>query len=136
MLGDSRQGVIDPSDVADVAAEVLASTGREHTGQTYTLTGPELLSAPEQAAVLSTALGRPIKLIDTLPAVAGEQMLANGMDPGAVDQIVTGSAWARAGHNAVVTEDVAEILDRAPTPFHTWVARNVTAFDVPAHDGA
>jgi uncharacterized protein YbjT (DUF2867 family) len=128
LLGDGRQGVVDPSDVAAVAAAVLASSAGAHEERIYTLTGPELLSVPDQAVILAKALGRPVDLVDTPPAVAREQMLAGGMDPGAVDQIVTGSAWARAGHNAVVTEDVASILGRPPTPFAVWVERNLAAF--------
>lgn len=131
MLGEGRQAVIDPADVAAVAAEVLTAPAGAHRGRTYTLTGPELLSAPEQAAILARTLGRPVRLVDTLPQVAGEQMLAGGMDPAAVEQIVTGSAWARAGHNAVVTEDVASILGRPATSFDAWVKRNRAAFEDP-----
>jgi uncharacterized protein YbjT (DUF2867 family) len=135
LTGDGRQGVVDPADVAAVATEVIAAPAGTNSGRTYTLTGPDLLSAPEQAAIVATALGRPVKLVDTLPALAGEQMLASEMDPAAVDQIVTGSAWARAGRNAVVTDDVAEILGRPPTPFHRWVEHNRAAFDpAPAAD--
>jgi uncharacterized protein YbjT (DUF2867 family) len=93
------------------------------------LTGPELLSVPAQAVILANTLGRPVELVDTSLAVAREQMLAGGMDSGAVDQIITGSAWARAGHNAVVTQDVASILDRPPTSFGVWAKRNRAAFD-------
>lgn len=128
LLGEGRHGVVDPSDVAAVAAEVLVSSGPAHADQIYTLTGPELLSAPDQAAILSGTLGRPVELIDTPPAVAGEQMLAGGMEPGAVDEIVIGSSWTRAGHNAVVTDHVAQILGRPPTPFHVWAEQNVAAF--------
>ena len=128
LLGDGRQGIVDPDDVAAVAALVLASPGPDHTGRVYTLTGPELLSVPDQAAILAAALGRPVELIDTLPAVAGERMRADGMDPAAVEQIVTGSSWARAGHNAILTDDVAAVVGRPPTPFATWVDRNLARF--------
>jgi uncharacterized protein YbjT (DUF2867 family) len=128
LLGDARQGIVDPADVAAVAAEVLASPGPGHTGRVHTLTGPELLSVPDQAAILSEALGRPVELVDTPPAVAGERMRAEGMDPAAVEQIVTGSSWARAGHNAILTDGVAAVLGRPPTPFAMWVERNLGAF--------
>jgi uncharacterized protein YbjT (DUF2867 family) len=128
MLGDSRQGVIDPADVAAVAAELLTSAGGAHSSRTYDLTGPELLSTPDQAAMLGAALGRPVELVDTPPAVLGAQMLADGMDPNAVDEMVTGLSWAGAGHNAVVTEDVTQILRRSPTPFDRWIQQNLSAF--------
>ena len=128
LLGDGRQGIVDPDDVAAVAAEVLASPGPDHRGRVHTLTGPELLSVPDQASVLAEALGRPVELVDTPPAVAGERMLAEGIDPAAVEQIVTGSSWARAGHNAILTDDVAAVLGRPATPFALWVQRNLGAF--------
>jgi uncharacterized protein YbjT (DUF2867 family) len=131
LLGDARQGVVDPDDVAAVAAEVLASPGPDLAGRSLTLTGPELLSVPDQAAILAEALGSPVELVDTPPAVAGERMRADGMDPAAVAQIVTGTSWARAGHNAVLTDDVAAVLGRAPTPFSMWVERNLRAFGAP-----
>jgi uncharacterized protein YbjT (DUF2867 family) len=128
LLGDGRQGIVDPDDVAAVAAEVLASPGPDQTGRVHTLTGPELLSVPDQAAILAEALGRPVELVDTPPAVAGERMRADGMDPAVVEQIVTGSSWARAGHNAILTDDVAAVLGRPPTSFAMWVERNLGAF--------
>jgi hypothetical protein len=67
-------------------------------------------------------------LVDTPPAVAGERMRADGMDPAVVEQIVTGSSWARAGHNAILTDDVAAVLGRPPTSFAMWVERNLGAF--------
>jgi hypothetical protein len=62
-------------------------------------------------------LGFPVATVDVPLAAARAQMNASGMDKSVVDTIITGSAWARAGHNAVVTGDVARILGRPPTRF-------------------
>ena len=35
LLGDGRQGIVDPADVAAVAAEVLAAPGPDHTGRVH-----------------------------------------------------------------------------------------------------
>jgi uncharacterized protein YbjT (DUF2867 family) len=56
LTGNGAQGVIDPCDIAEVA--VAALTTPDHAGRTYTLTGPELLSAPDQVEVLRKVLGR------------------------------------------------------------------------------
>ncbi|GHH49084.1 NAD(P)H-binding protein [Lentzea cavernae] len=117
--GTAAQGVVDPGDVAAVAAEVLTSPG--HAGRTYTLTGPELLSVPEQAAIMESVLGTPVPTADVPLDAAREQMLRSGAPPAAVDAAVTGMAWARAGHNAVVTGDVPRLLGRPATDFATWV---------------
>ncbi|HUQ58735.1 NAD(P)H-binding protein [Lentzea sp.] len=124
--GTATQGVVDPRDVAAVAAEVLTTRG--HAGRTYTLTGPDLLSLPDQAAVLESVLERPVTTVDVPLDVVREQMLRHGTPEAAVDAAVTGMAWARAGHNAVLTEDVPRILGRPATTFATWVRDHRDAF--------
>ncbi|BEL03442.1 NAD(P)H-binding protein [Actinoplanes sichuanensis] len=124
LTGDGRQGVIDPRDIAAVA--VAALTGPAHAGRTYTLTGPELLSVPDQARQLGEILGRPVATVDLPPAEAAAHLLAAGLPPAAVDATVLGSAWARAGHNAVLTGDVADVLGRPPSTFRDWVLLSIT----------
>ncbi|MFD0207439.1 MULTISPECIES: NAD(P)H-binding protein [Saccharothrix] len=124
--GTATQGVIDPRDVAAVAAEALTTPG--HAGRTYTLTGPELLSVPDQAAILESVLNRPVTTVDLPLDIAREQMLQHGTDPSAVDAAITGMAWARAGHNAILTQDVPRILGRPAATFATWVHDHQDAF--------
>jgi len=56
--GEGRVAWVARDDVAAVAVEVLTSTGHEE--QAYDVTGPEALTMAETAAVLASALGRPI----------------------------------------------------------------------------
>ena len=126
LTGIGAQGIIDPRDVAAVAVAALTSPG--HDSKTYTLTGPELLNVPEQASQLARILERPITTIDVPLETARQQMLASGMQPAAVDATITGSAWARAGHNAVLTDDVTRILRRPATSFRIWAQQHREAF--------
>lgn len=106
--GDGLQGVIDPKDVAAVAAETLLNPG--HDERAYTLTGPELLSVPDQAAQLSEVLGRPITTADVrLPETT---------------MLGAGAALVRRGGNAIVTADVADVLGRKPGTFRAWAEDN------------
>jgi len=57
--GKGRAGMVDARDVGAVAAEIAASPA-PHTGKTYRLTGPELISNYAVAAVLWKLLGRAI----------------------------------------------------------------------------
>jgi uncharacterized protein YbjT (DUF2867 family) len=116
--GAGVQGVIDPRDVAAVA--VAALTSSQHDGQIYTLTGPELLSVPDQAAQLGAVLGRPINTIEVPPHAVRGQMLASGVDPAFVGFVIDGAAFVRDGGNAVLTDDVQRILARPPGSFRTW----------------
>ncbi len=125
-FGDGAQGVVDPDDIAAVAVAALSST--VHDGQTYTLTGPQLLTLAEQVAILADIAGRPAS---TAPLGVEEwrgQLLASGADPAFADTVTAGVRFVRAGHNAVLTDDVARVTGREPGTFSYWAARHRTAF--------
>jgi uncharacterized protein YbjT (DUF2867 family) len=126
MTATATQGVVDPRDIAEVAVEALTSPN--HEGQTYTLTGPELLSVPDQVARLGGVLGRTIETIDVPLDVARERMLASGMDSTFVDAAITGTAIIRAGGNEILTDDLERALGRAPTTFEAWARDHRDAF--------
>jgi uncharacterized protein YbjT (DUF2867 family) len=56
---ETRLGMVDLHDVADAAASVLSTEG--HSGATYELCGPEMLTQHEIAAILAQVLERPIR---------------------------------------------------------------------------
>ncbi|WP_330251308.1 SDR family NAD(P)-dependent oxidoreductase [Nocardia sp. NBC_00565] len=126
LTGTGSQGVVDPRDVAAVAAEALATPG--HSGHTYTLTGPELLTAADQAAALATVLGQPLDVVDVPEDVAREHMTAAGMSPEYVDGALAGQAYVRAGRNAIITDDIRQILARPPRSYAEWAADHASAF--------
>ncbi|OHV31937.1 MULTISPECIES: NAD(P)H-binding protein [Pseudofrankia] len=125
LTGDGKQGVVDPRDVAAVAVETLLSSA--HAGRTYTLTGPDLLTVPDQASQLQELLGHPVTAVDVPLDIARDQMLASGIDSSVVDVVITGSRWARAGHNAILTDDVTRLLKRPATSFRTWAHDHLDA---------
>lgn len=116
--GVGRQGVVDPRDVAEVA--VAALTSDAYDGRTYTLTGPELISTPEQATQIGAAIGRTVELVDVEPAAIQEQLVAAGVDPAFAELAARGMELVRSGGNAVVTEDVAQVLGRPAGIFAAW----------------
>ncbi|MGW5726930.1 NAD(P)H-binding protein [Nocardia beijingensis] len=130
MTGDAAQGVVDPRDVAGVAVEALVSAG--HAGRIYTLTGPELLTTHDLAATLATVTGHPVDVTDIPETEAREHMLASGMSVEFADGALAGQKYVRAGHNAIVTPDVVEILGRART-FAEWATDHASAFAADAN---
>lgn len=126
MTGSGRQGVIDPRDVAAVAAAcLLTGVG---AGGAITLTGPEPLSVPDQVACLARVLGREITTVDVPPDQARVRMRSAGMDAPAVEAVVAGATWAREGGNARVTEEVRSILGRPAGTFERWARDHRAAF--------
>ncbi|MFE7744090.1 NAD(P)H-binding protein [Nocardia sp. NPDC057455] len=130
MTGDAAQGVIDPRDVAGVAVEALTSV--DHAGQIYTLTGPELLTTHDLAATLATVTGHPVDVTDIPETEARAHMLASGMSAEFADGALAGQAYVRAGHNAIVTDDVARILGRVRS-FAEWATDYAGTFVAGEH---
>jgi len=116
--GAGGQGVVDPRDVAGVAVAALLDAG--HSGRTYTLTGPEVLSVPDQAAVLAEVLGRPVEVRDLSSAEAREYLLGLGYSDTFVDASEISREFVRNGGNEVVTGEVREVLGRPPRTYRQW----------------
>jgi len=126
LTGNGAQGVIDPRDVAEVA--VAALTTPDHAGRTYTLTGPELLSTPDQVEILRKVLDRPIEIVDVPLDVAKEQMIAAGRDPEFAEDAMRGQRFIAEGGNARLTADVAAVLGRTARTYASWADDHRAAF--------
>ncbi|MEV6759242.1 NAD(P)H-binding protein [Streptomyces sp. NPDC051105] len=128
MTGDGASGVIDPRDIAEVAVRALLDAG--HAGRTYVLTGPEAITVPGQATVLAEVLGRPVPTRDLSPDETRDFLrTAWGMEGSRAEGVLTGVAFVRAGGNALVTEDVAEVLGRPARTFRAWAEDNKDLFE-------
>ncbi|MGQ4429400.1 MULTISPECIES: NAD(P)H-binding protein [unclassified Streptomyces] len=124
--GDGGQGVVDPRDVSEVAVAALLDPA--HSQRTYTLTGPEVLSVPAQAAVLADILGRPVPVRDLSSAEAREYLLGLGFSDTFIDASEISRAFVRNGGNEVVTDDVGEVLGRPARTYREWVVDHRAAF--------
>lgn len=70
--GEARLGMIDPRDIADVAARVLVDLSWD--GGTYDLTGPASISFCEVAETLSGELGCRVRYVPIAPEAAAEMV--------------------------------------------------------------
>ncbi len=126
MFGEGRVAFIDARDVAAVAAELLTSPG--HQGASYTLTGPEALSAVEVAERLAAATGRQVRSVDLGPDGYRQALAGAGMPGWLVDGVVEGNTMLAAGHGATVTDEVARLTGRPPRTFAQFAADHRVAF--------
>ncbi|MFJ8625732.1 NAD(P)H-binding protein [Kitasatospora sp. NPDC093550] len=123
-FGDVALPVVDPADIAAVAATVLREDG--HAGRTYELTGPAPISPREQAAILAEALGEEVAFVE-LSREEAHAHLARFMP----EDVVTGTLdvlGVPLPAELAVSPDVAELLGRPAAPFRAWVERNLPAF--------
>lgn len=123
-FGDVALPVIDPADIAEVAAVALREDG--HAGRTYELTGPEGIGPRGQAGVLSEVLGEEVAFVELSRAEAHAHMaqfMPEEVIGGTLD--ILGSPLPA---ELAVSPDVQNVLGRPARSFGAWVARNVSVF--------
>ncbi|MEV7596353.1 NAD(P)H-binding protein [Kitasatospora sp. NPDC089797] len=123
-FGDIGVPVIDPADIAEVAAACLLDD--RHTGAAYQLTGPEVITPRGQAAALAAALGTPVRFQELTRAEAREAM-AQAMPVELADDTLD-IIGAPNPAELQVSPDVRRVLGRDPRTFADWAARHVAAF--------
>ena len=125
-MAEARIASIDIGDIADVAADVLTSSG--HEGKTYPITGPDALTMTEVAAELSTATGKPIRYVDVLPEDARAAQIAAGMPPYLADGLAELFAERRKGKEATVSQVIPTLFKRRPMSFAEFARRHAAIF--------
>lgn len=125
--GPGKLAPIDVADIAAVAATVLTEDG--HEGQTYVLTGDELLTLAGQVEILreTTGLDLGVRAVAT-PEEAVRARFPGGAPQPLADALVEGFALVREGVAAFRTDTVARLLGRPPRTFADWCARNAGRF--------
>jgi uncharacterized protein YbjT (DUF2867 family) len=124
--GNGKTAPISPYDIAAVAAVALTSSG--HEGKTYDLTGGELVSTPEQVAILSKVIGKPIDCVDIPVEVAAERMIASGLPEALVESLSQLYVLVRKDAYTFQTNEVERLTGRQAQTFETWCREHRSAF--------
>ncbi|MFD6161498.1 SDR family oxidoreductase [Nocardia sp. NPDC060256] len=109
-------------DIARVAAKVLLSEG--HNGQTYQLTGPEVLTRADRIQQIGRALGRTLT-VRQVPADEAVQIFARTISTAEWYVEVTGSM---VGWHPEPTTTIADLTGAPATTFAQWAAANTALF--------
>ncbi|MGI5353205.1 SDR family oxidoreductase [Streptomyces sp. CA-250714] len=123
-FGDVALPVVDPADIAEVAAAALREDG--HAGRTYELTGPEAISPRRQAAAISEALGEEVAFVELSREEAHAQ-LAQFMPEEAIAGTLDILGTPLPAEQRI-SPDIEHVLHRPASPFTEWAARNLPAF--------
>ncbi|MFE4263150.1 NAD(P)H-binding protein [Streptomyces sp. NPDC056883] len=126
--GSSPNACVDPRDVADVAVRALTEAG--HAGRTYTLTGPEPITAAQQTAQLAELLGRPLRF-EELGADQARAALGARYPHDLVEALLAGAERQRAGAKARMDEAVPALLGRPAACFRVWARDHLGSFSSP-----
>ncbi|ONI84146.1 hypothetical protein ALI144C_15780 [Actinosynnema sp. ALI-1.44] len=120
--GDARQAPVHEQDIAAVAATALLFDG--HNGQTYSLSGPESLTKPEQAAAIGEAIGVDVRFEELSP----DEWRARSGVPDLVADFML-DLWQRATvRPEPVLACVEDVLGRPARTVTEWAAGHVGAF--------
>lgn len=123
-FGDVGVPVVDPADIAGVAAACL--TDDRHSGRAYELTGPEVISPRGQAAAIGAAIGATVRFHELTRAEAKAGM--ETMMPGELADDTLDILGAPTPEEVRVSPDAETVLGRAPRTFADWAARHAATF--------
>jgi uncharacterized protein YbjT (DUF2867 family) len=125
--GEGQIGMIDARDVAGAAC-TIATAPTAHAGQTYCLTGPDLITYTDIAKELSAALGHEIEYRQ----IPTDEHRAAMIRAGVPEAVATSNAQAfrliAEGDAAWLTGDVATLTGAAPRNLHTFITEHIAAF--------
>jgi uncharacterized protein YbjT (DUF2867 family) len=124
--GDGKFAPISPSDIAAVAAVALTTNG--HQGKIFDLTGPELLSNPDQVRILSKVIGKPIECVDIPVEAAANGLKSNGFPAPLVEGMFDVWSRTRSGEGAYLNNEVEQLTGRPAQTFETWCYEHRSAF--------
>jgi NAD(P)H dehydrogenase (quinone) len=110
--GDGLLVPVSRQDCAAAAATVLSTEG--HAGMTYEITGPEALSQPELADVLSDVSGRRVELVRMGDRMLTWGLMRNGAAKPVARSIVAFGRAIREGYYAQVDPAASRLIGREP----------------------
>src|ERR1700683_3094787 len=128
--GGGSEAFVDAADIAAVASQTLLTPGA-HAGARYALTGPQVLTFDDVAAIIAAVSGRPVghKDIDQEAWISGAIAAGVPADYGVMLRWLTGAIIGSDGSQP--TGDVETITGRPPARFAAFTRRNAAAWTTP-----
>jgi len=122
----AKIAMIDPRDVADVAAQVLSTDG--HDGRAYELTGPEAVTFDDVVVELSAILGRQIRFVPLPDDEAVTQFVAAGTPEWIATNAVTQFGLLRQGSQSQTRDTVRALTGRDPRTLADFLRDHASAY--------
>lgn len=119
-----RTALVDPADIAEVAAAAL--TTRHHEGRIYSVSGPQALTPAEQVAILGQALGRDLSF-EAQPDDEARTEMSKSMPARYVQAFFRFYADGTLDESKVLPT-VHALIGRPPRSFARWAAEHASFF--------
>jgi uncharacterized protein YbjT (DUF2867 family) len=123
-FGHVRAAVIDPADIAAVAALALTMDGHEE--RVYTLSGPDSLAPGERVAILGRVLGRALRF-EAQPDDEARAEMDKTMPAKYVDAFFRFYVDGTLDESKVLPT-VHALTGRPPRTFEQWATAHAAAF--------
>jgi len=121
-MGAGKTAPVAPQDIAAVAVKALTDP---NAGEIYEVTGGELLTLPEQVAILSRVTGKPIRVVEITSAQAEEGLLKAGFPPFVAKAVSHSYEDIRNGKVAFTRDTVQRAKGASPVTYEAWVKSQV-----------
>ncbi len=119
--GAGRVGFIDAEDIAAAAAASLTATTPLNSD--VVLTGPDALSYDDTAAIITAALGRPVRHVSLDPAALAARFVAQGLRSDYAGMLAGLDADIASGAEDRTTLGVEQVTGQRPTSFRAFANR-------------
>lgn len=126
--GKGQNAHVDVKDIAAVAVTAIVEGAAVHAGNSYVVTGSEILNYDDMASELSKQTGRDIKYINLSPKELGKTYLRYGMPQWTVNALLELDNIIRLGYVASASDDVKKVTGKNPVTFREFVKENIAAF--------
>ncbi|WP_425412602.1 SDR family oxidoreductase [Micromonospora halophytica] len=124
-FANAARSLIHEKDIAEVAVRAL--TGDGHAGETYSLTGPEVVTQADQARLIGEVIGRPVRFEEQPLPEARAEMLPIFGDAALVDAAL--AYWGSlVTEPEPVTTTVAQVTGRPARTFREWAEDHAADF--------
>lgn len=126
-LGAERVAYVSRDDLAAAAAGALTTNG--HSGAIYNITGPEVITGEDKAALLSHAVGKPIRYVVISKAELRAGLSQAGLPDPLVDVIIDIKKGFLGGTCDILTTDVERLSGRKATALKDLLTKAQIAGD-------
>ncbi len=126
-MGDGVTVMMDCRDIGAAIAETLVGSG--HEGQSYEITGPEVMSFYDVADQFSEVLGKKVEYIDQDPAVYRDRISQFLTSQWHLDSIM--QLFSEIAEGVVppkVTDTFSKLVGRDPIPFRQFVRDYISVY--------
>ncbi len=113
---------------ADVARSAAAALSKSSTNEVLTLTGPELLTTKQIAALASEVTGKPLSVTDLTDEQLAGGMKTAGVPEAIIPMLVSFDTTTREGGFDILTDDVETLTGRKPETLRAFLEANKAAF--------